>query len=293
MAATGERYYTPAPFEVDANGVPMPGAQLFFYQTGTSTKQNTYADVDLGTVNPNPVLADANGRFPDIFLIPSTPYKVQLWTAPTPDDPTGTQVWSRDPLGPGSTAISSSGAILCEVKAFAGPESFIPTQWYACDGRALSRVAYASAFAILGTTWGAGDGVTTFQIPDFRGRSLFGADNMGGAAANRLTSGISGIGGTQVGAVGGDEHAQADTITSTSVVSDPGHQHTNSARPAGSGVSAGGVGAWAGTDTANIPPVSPATTGITVATTSLSSLQGQSQNLPPAAVVNWIIFLGE
>ena len=48
MAATGVRYYTPNPFEVDANGVPLAGAQLFFYITQTSTPLNTYQDAARG-----------------------------------------------------------------------------------------------------------------------------------------------------------------------------------------------------------------------------------------------------
>jgi microcystin-dependent protein len=46
----------------------------------------------------------------------------------------------------------------------------IPTGYLACDGSAVSRVDYAALFAAIGTTWGAGDGSTTFNVPDFRGR---------------------------------------------------------------------------------------------------------------------------
>lgn len=45
-----------------------------------------------------------------------------------------------------------------------------PTNWAICDGRALSRTEYSELFKVLGTKFGIGDGTTTFNIPDFRGR---------------------------------------------------------------------------------------------------------------------------
>ncbi len=45
-----------------------------------------------------------------------------------------------------------------------------PTGWLECDNSAVSRATYAALFTAIGTTWGAGDGATTFNVPDFRGR---------------------------------------------------------------------------------------------------------------------------
>lgn len=56
---------------------------------------------------------------------------------------------------------------------------------------------------------GNGDGLTTFNAPDMRGRVAAGRDNMGGTAASRLTSGISGVNGAQLGAAGGDQRMQS------------------------------------------------------------------------------------
>ena len=70
-------------------------------------------------------------------------------------------------------------------------------------GQALSRVIYVDFYNLVGTAFGAGDGVNTFNAPDVRGRSIFGLDNMGGAAAGRITR----VTGTTVGAAGGDESA--------------------------------------------------------------------------------------
>ena len=64
-----------------------------------------------------------------------------------------------------------------EIRALAG--STIPSGWLICDGRAVSRLNYASLFAAIGTTWGSGDGSVTFEIPDLRGRALYGLDPTG------------------------------------------------------------------------------------------------------------------
>lgn len=55
--------------------------------------------------------------------------------------------------------------------------------WLACDGRALKRADYAALFAAIGTKYGAGDNSTTFNLPDYRGRALVGAESMPGGAA--------------------------------------------------------------------------------------------------------------
>jgi microcystin-dependent protein len=63
-----------------------------------------------------------------------------------------------------------------------------PASWLLCDGSTISRTTYADLFAVIGTTYGAGDGSTTFEIPDLRGRVIGGKDNMGGSSANRVTN---------------------------------------------------------------------------------------------------------
>ena len=79
------------------------------------------------------------------------------------------------------------------VVPFAGPSA--PTGWLFCFGQTVSRTTYAALFAALGTTYGAGDGSTTFVLPDLRGRLPSGKDDMGGTAASRLTTAGSGVDG--------------------------------------------------------------------------------------------------
>lgn len=84
-----------------------------------------------------------------------------------------------------------------------------PTGWLLCSGNAISRTTYSSLYSAIGTTYGSGDGVNTFNIPDLRGRVIAGRDDMGGTAALRVTSSgsnaNSGITGTTLGANGGTQ----------------------------------------------------------------------------------------
>lgn len=97
-----------------------------------------------------------------------------------------------------------------------------PAGWLLCAGQAVSRTEYGALFAVVGTTYGTGNGTTTFNLPDLRGRTVAGVDNMGGSAAGRLTNTVL-TASNQIGATGG---AQTHTLTSgQSGV--PAHQHSN------------------------------------------------------------------
>jgi microcystin-dependent protein len=55
----------------------------------------------------------------------------------------------------------------------------VPTGWLACDGSAVSRSTYSVLYAVIGTTWGAGDGSSTFNLPDLEGAFLRGTGSNG------------------------------------------------------------------------------------------------------------------
>jgi microcystin-dependent protein len=69
------------------------------------------------------------------------------------------------------------------IVSFAG--STAPTGWMLCDGAAVSRTTYATLFSAIAINFGGGDGVNTFNLPDLRGRTTFGA-GQGAGLTNRL-----------------------------------------------------------------------------------------------------------
>src|SRR5262249_33641001 len=87
-------------------------------------------------------------------------------------------------------------------------------------GQAISRTTYATLFSLISTAFGVGDGTATFNVPDLRGRAIFGLDNMGGSAASRITVAGGNFNGTTLGATGGAEN---HTLTSAEM---PSHTHT-------------------------------------------------------------------
>jgi microcystin-dependent protein len=81
-----------------------------------------------------------------------------------------------------------------------------------CYGQAVSRATYATLYGLTSTIFGSGDGSTTFNLPDLRGRVVAGADAMGGAAAGRLTDAVAGI--DSLGDAGG---AQTRTLVTANL----------------------------------------------------------------------------
>lgn len=101
-----------------------------------------------------------------------------------------------------SDAAFSAGMLM----PYAGASA--PTGWLLAYGQAVSRTTYADLFTAISTTYGSGDGSTTFNLPDLRGRTIAGQDDMGGSSANRLTNQSGGLNGDTLGASGGAETHQ-------------------------------------------------------------------------------------
>lgn len=186
------------------------------------------------------------------------------------------------------------------------PGASIPSGWAVCGGQLYANATYPLLYAAIGRAWtGGGDPADQFRVPDLRGRGVIGLDNMGGSAANRVTSAGSGIAGTTLGATGGSErlHLHGHTLT------DPGHTHSATTGAAGahghtvpdlvvnagSGGTIGGVGVYAdGTGVSNTASDHTHSVTVTAAGAGLSissSGVGGSENMPPVAVGNWIIKL--
>jgi microcystin-dependent protein len=150
------------------------------------------------------------------------------------------------------------------------PTASAPSGYLLCDGTAVSRTTYATLFALIGTTFGAGDTTTTFNVPNYTNRMPYG---------------------TTLGATGGSADAVVvtHTHTATSAVADPGHLHVingsnDNVQSNNTVVMGRGSGSPQTANTAS------ATTGITVATTNANAgVSGTNANLPPYLGINFII----
>ena len=141
-----------------------------------------------------------------------------------------------------------------------------PTGYLLCNDTPISRTTYSALFALIGTTYGSGDGSTTFNIPDLRGRVIAGQDDMGGSSANRLTGLAGGVDGDTLGGTGGSE---THTLLAAEM------QHTNSTPTTTHNVD-GGSGA--------VTAPSAATTG-NIAAVNASA----HNNVQPTIILNYII----
>lgn len=156
---------------------------------------------------------------------------------PLVNDPQDEDLWGNE-LNDGMDIIDSAifaaasasgiGVASGTVLDYAGNTA--PTGYLLCYGQAINRVTFASLFTAIGTVYGAGDGSTTFNIPDARGRVGAGKDDMGGSAANRLTNLAGGVDGSTLGAGGG---LQTHTLTTAQLST---HTHAGSTATGGAHV---------------------------------------------------------
>jgi len=129
------------------------------------------------------------------------------------------------------------------VTAYAGATA--PTGFVLCDGAAISRATYAGLYAIVGTTYGAGDGVNTFNVPDLRSRFIAGKGTAGWSDA------LAEAGGSKDAVAVAHTHAHTHAIThdhgSFSSSADGTHFHTysNAAGALAAGIAGGAT--FAGT----------------------------------------------
>jgi microcystin-dependent protein len=175
----------------------------------------------------------------------------------------------------------------------AGMDYWLPTapnsSFVFPTGQAISRTTYSALFAAMGTTYGTGDGSTTFNLPDKTGR----VSAMQETSATRLTASYFGGNSTSLGATGGAESqtltiAQLPVHSHANVLTDPGHIHgTNWVEPGGGSVwdAASGSGSSV---TINGPQTSSATTGIAIINANAGGGSAHP-NVQPTIVCNYIM----
>lgn len=159
---------------------------------------------------------------------------VAVTTAPTTGDhlTNKTYVDGRNPTG--------------EVKMWA--TNTAPTGYLECNGAAVSRTTYAALFSVIGTTWGVGDGSTTFNVPDLRGEFVRGWDHGKGTDSGRTFASA------QSDAIKNHVHTGNTTATTASL---GGVQSIDNAQTGGSAIRLGTGGSLPNVDF----PALPFTTG--------------------------------
>ena len=143
-----------------------------------------------------------------------------------------------------------------EIRMWAGAAADIPDGYLLCDGSAVSRTQYTALYQTIGDTYGAGDGSTTFNLPDFRDAFPMGASTT-----------------SPIGTTGG-EAAHVLTVDEL-----PSHNHICKTT---SGTSTDGVNKIQASAGTNLK------TAQTAATTNTGSGQGHN-NIPPFVAINFII----
>ena len=206
-------------------------------------------------------------------------------------------------LGDLATALQAFLVPTGTVSAYAG--STAPTGYLLCDGAAVSRSTYADLWTALGTTsspYGLGDGSTTFNTPNLKGRTVIGVGT--GTEITGVLGTVQGVKEvTLTGAESGTSaHGHPSSTVGTGVtVTDGGHGHTNRVGIGAAGVtnssdvlvrSNGGTqdGAFAATNATTTGITAALTSGaLTIATSTAAAASSAHTNIQPSMPLNYII----
>lgn len=167
--------------------------------TPTSTTISDTLDAIAEAINPDNPAGEVNVRIGTVTAVESaSPYRVRLditstaWLSRTADASlkVGDRCWAVQ-QGEVTIVAGRLNAVdaftpIGTLLPFAGSSTTLPTGWLLCDGAAVSRTTYAVLFAVVGTTYGAGNGTTTFNLPNLTNRVPVGS---GGSYSRGTTGG--------------------------------------------------------------------------------------------------------
>lgn len=233
-----------------------------------STNGQTFYFV-AGATNTSALTLSVNGGSP-ISVVKPTPTGTALLT--------GNEVYTGSVVGVTYYSTTGQFQLVTNNTNAAAPAGQVasfamnscPTGWLTADGSAVSRSTYAVLFANIGTTWGAGNGSTTFNVPDLRGMFLRGT-------GTNATGSSTGAAGPAVGTYAADTY-----LNHSHAVTDPGHTHAWTPTGGvflgyGTGTTAGNFGSGAGIISSSSTTAS-ATTGLTVNTSTTGSTETKPKN---------------
>jgi len=248
----------------------------------SQSAQSTESDSPhmLSTAELDVLLRNAeDGRVTVVFVSPHSGEPndpAYVGGIPGPQGPPG-------PAGPvGPIGPAGAGAFIGEIRMFAGDPANPPPGWLTCDGRAIDRVLFPKLFATVGTRFGPGNGLSTFNLPDYRNRTPMGA-NVAGPLGRPMTT-VEGV----------PRFEGGDATRTISIAQMPAHHHSLVHTHNLTGTDSGTVG------NSMVQLVDAISTTTTVSTASasvdLTTSEGGSAPLPvvdPYFAVTFVIFTGE
>ena len=241
-------------FDGDADtGIFRVGANTIGFATA-GVERVEISDAGLDMSNGLPIRFQDSSGAPFVALkSPASVSSNVTFTLPPADGSNGQMLQTNGSGALSFTTVQGvpSGSVFCMAVAT------VPSGYLECNGAAVSRSTYAVLFAVIGTAYGAGNGSSTFNLPDLRGEFVRGFDNGRGVDSGRS------IASSQSSQFG--QHNHNVSASSSSSVTDPGHKHTMNFN-LGNLISSGG--AFGMKDSGTADRMNTATTGISVSTTT-------------------------